>query len=416
MGQGKKLSVNRVVITGRGAVSPFGVGCASLHNGIWQGCSGVKIMAAWQQIKGLKSFLAAPVPEIDAKVLLPRAMRRTMGDMAVHATIAAREAADDAGLSADFLHSGRIGAAIGSTTGSPEAYETFYRKFLPEKSIEEMKSGFFFKIMSHSCAANVCLALGIKGEQWAPSSACSSSAQAIGLGYMLVKSGRQDVVLCGGADEVHHTVTMVFDVLKAASRNHDQPLATPRPFDIARDGVVCGGGSGVLVVESLASALARGAAIHGEILGFGHVTDSAHIANPHQDAMAAAMNGALREAGLSGGAIDYVNAHATGTPQGDLAEAAAINKTVGASVPVSSFKGHIGHTLGAAGALETIILLEMLRRQNIIPTLNLSDPDPLCCTINLPREIEARPINTVMKNNFAMGGVNTSLVFRRWLE
>ncbi|MEN8134612.1 MAG: beta-ketoacyl-[acyl-carrier-protein] synthase family protein [Thermodesulfobacteriota bacterium] len=408
------MSLNRVVITGRGAVSPFGIGTEQLANEVWQGQSGVRTMADWDQINGLKSFIAAPVPEIDAKSLLPRSTRRTMGDMAIHAAIAAREAANDAGLSDDFLKSGRVGVAIGSTTGSPVAYETFYQKFLPKRSVEQMKSGFFFKIMSHSCAANVCLYLGIKGEQWSPSSACSSSAQAMGLGYMLVKSGRQDAVLCGGADEVHHTVTMVFDVLKAASRKNDQPSSTPSPFDSNRDGVVCGGGSGVLVVESLDSALARGADIYCEILGFGHVNDSVHIANPHQEAMSAAMVAALKEGEVSANEIDYVNAHATATDQGDIAEAAAIKNTVGTSVPVSSFKGHIGHTLGAAGALETIILLEMLRRQEVVPTLNLSNPDPLCSDINLSREIESLKIDIVIKNNFAMGGVNTSLVFRRW--
>lgn len=373
-------------------------------------------MTDWQQITGLKSFMAAPVPEIDAKSLLPRSLRRTMGDMAIHAAIAAREAADNAAFSNDFLGSGRVGVAIGSTTGSPAVYEDFYQKFLPERSIEEMKSGFFFKIMSHSCAANVCLALGINGEQWAPSSACSSSAQAIGLAYMLVKSGRQDAVLCGGADEVHHTVTMVFDVLKAASRQNDQPTSNPRPFDGGRDGVVCGGGSGILAVESLDSALTRGANIYGEILGFGHVNDSTHIANPHEPAMTAAMTAALSEAGIPAEQIDYVNAHATGTLQGDIAEAAAIYQTVGSSVPVSSCKGHIGHTLGAAGALETIILLEMMRRQEIIPTRNLDNPDPHCSNINLPQQIEAQRIDTVIKNNFALGGVNTSLVFKRWLQ
>jgi 3-oxoacyl-[acyl-carrier-protein] synthase II len=410
------MSLNRVVITGRGAVSPFGTGSDKLVDGVWQGRSGVKIMDDWRQIKGLGSFLAAPVPEIDPKSLLPRAMRRTMGDMALHAALAAREAVDEAGFSTELLASGRIGVAIGSTTGSPGAYESFYEKFLPEKSIEEMKSGFFFKIMSHSCAANVCLALGIAGEQWSPSSACSSAAQAIGLGYLLVKSGRQDAILCGGADEVHHTVTMVFDVLKAASRQHDLPITSPRPFDTARDGVVCGGGSGVLVVESLESALSRDADIYCEILGFGHVNDSSHIANPHQDAMHGAMAAALKEAGVSSAEIDYVNAHATGTPQGDIAEAAAIYKTVGNVVPVSSFKGHLGHTLGAAGALESIILLAMMRRQEVIPTLNLDSPDPQCSNINLPQKIVARRIDTVIKNNFALGGVNTSLVFRRWLE
>jgi len=407
------MVLKRVVITGRGAVSPFGVGVPSLIEGIWQGRSGVRIMEEWRRIRGLKSYLAAPVPEVDGRDALPRAIRRTMGDMALHAAIAAREAVTEAGLTESLLASGRVGTVIGSTTGSPQTYEDFYRLFLPEESIEEVKSGFFFRIMSHSCAANVSLALGIRGEQWAPASACTSAAQAIGLAYLLIGSGRQDAVVCGGADEVHHTVTMVFDVLKAASRRHEIPLATPRPFDLERDGVVCGGGSGILVLESLESARARGAEILAEVLGFGQVCDSTHIANPDQTAMASAMRNAMAEAGIEGAAIDYVNAHATGTSQGDSAEATAIGKLFGRPVPVSSCKGHIGHTLGAAGALESIILLEMLQRQEIIPTLHLERPDPECAGVDLVREIRPARLDTVMKNNFALGGVNAALIFRR---
>ena len=405
--------MNRVVITGRGAVSPFGPGVANLITGIRSGQSGVRIMEEWRRIGGLHSYLAAPVPRIDPKQYLPRSVRRTMGDMAIHAAIAAREAADDAGLSDELMTSGKTGVVIGSTTGSPETYENFYRTFLPNESVTEVKSGFFFQIMSHSCAANVCQALGINGEQWAPTSACTSAAQAIGLGYLLIKSGRQDAVLCGGADETHHTVTMVFDVLKAASRHHDPELTTPRPFDRDRDGVVCGGGSGILVLESLESARARGAEIYCEILGFGHVTDSSHIANPHEDSMAKAMRQAMDEAGVEPSEIDYVNAHATGTLQGDIAESLAIAETFGLDTPVSSFKGHIGHTLGAAGALETLILLEMIKRQELFPTLHLENPDPQCGGIDLVREIKTHKINTVLKNNFALGGVNAALVLRR---
>lgn len=410
------MVLKRVVITGRGAVSPFGAGVGKLTDGIWRGASGVRLIEDWRRIRGLKSFLAAPVPELDARSELPRAIRRTMGDMAMHAALAAREAATEAGLSESFLASGRVGTVIGSTTGSPQTYEDFYRMFLPAESIEEVKSGFFFRIMSHSCAANVSLALGIKGEQWAPSSACTSAAQAIGLAYLLIGSGRQDAVLCGGADEVHHTVTMVFDVLKAASRRHQEPLATPRPFDRDRDGVVCGGGSGILVLESLESARARGAEIYAEVLGFGQVCDSTHIANPHRDAMAGAMHKAMAEAQVTGEEIDYVNAHATGTPQGDSAEAQAIGAVVGRPVPVSSCKGHIGHTLGAAGALESIILLEMLQRQEIIPTLHLDHPDPECAGVDLVREVRRASLETVMKNNFALGGVNAALIFRRRIK
>ena len=168
------MGLKRVVITGRGAVSPFGAGVGNLVDNVWRGHSGVKLIEEWRRIRGLKSFLAAPVPELEQRTELPRSIRRTMGDMALHAAIAAREAVTEAGLSEEFLGSGRVGTVIGSTTGSPQTYEDFYRMFLPEESIEEVKSGFFFRIMSHSCAANVSLALGIRGEQWAPASACTS--------------------------------------------------------------------------------------------------------------------------------------------------------------------------------------------------------------------------------------------------
>lgn len=408
------MSVNRVVITGRGSVSPFGIGSDSLLNGVWENKSSVRLIDEWKSIRGLKSFIAAPVPEFDEKKYLPRPLRRTMSSMAIYATLAAKEAVSDAGISQSFLESGAVGAAIGSTTGSPAVYEDFYRDFIPNRSIEEVKSGVFFKIMSHTCAANVCLALGITGEQWSPVSACTSSSQAIGLGYMLIKSGRQEAVLCGGADEVHHTVTMVFDVLKAASRRAEPPFATPRPFDKDRDGVVCGGGSGMLILENLDSALKRGAHIYCEILGFGHTTDSEHIANPHAVSMARAMQNGLNEAGVSHNEIDYINAHATGTVQGDIAESKAISSIFANKIPVSSFKGHIGHTLGAAGALETAIILEMFERQEIIPTLNLESPDPECGDVDFIMDRGKASLDTIIKNNFALGGVNTSLVLRRW--
>ncbi|MEN8140736.1 MAG: beta-ketoacyl-[acyl-carrier-protein] synthase family protein [Thermodesulfobacteriota bacterium] len=407
------MSLNRVAITGRGAISPFGLDVEALVENIWAGRSAVRLMPQWRQIKGLKSLLAAPVPEFDPKKMLPRSARRTMGPMAIYATLAAREAIKDAALSPEQLASGTTGVAIGSSTGSPSAYEDFYSRFLPQMATEQIKSGEFFKMMGHSCAANVAQALGINGEQWAAASACTSAAQSIGLGYLMVQTGRQGAMVCGGADEVHSSVTGVFDLLKAASVQNDDPPHTPRPFDLQRDGVVCGGGSGIVVLENLDQARQRGARIYGEIIGFGNVTDSSHIANPHEESMARAMTGAMREAGLQPGEIDYINAHATGTEQGDRAEAAAIKLAVNGEAPVSSFKGHIGHTLGAAGSLELIILLEMLERQEIVPTLNLQEADPACAVVNLVTEIKKQSLKTVLKNNFALGGVNAALAIRR---
>jgi len=407
------VALQRVVITGRGSVSPYGPGVQTLLDGIWQGHSCIKLMPEWQEVNGLESTLAAPLPPIDAKSLLPRSARRTMGPMALYATLASQEAIEDAGLPEKMIDSGSVGVAIGSTTGSPLIYEEFYRQFIPDKNIEEVRSGLFFKLMGHSCAANVCLALGINGEQWAPSSACASAAQAIGLGYLLIQTGRQSAMLCGGSDEVHPTVTMVFDVVKAASRKIQPPLTTPRPFDRDRDGVVCGEGSGILVLESLESAQERGAHIYAEIAGFGHVSDSSHIANPGEEAMALAMNNALADAKIDKSLVDYVNCHATGTILGDVAEAKAVHSAVGSKVPISSLKGHFGHALGAAGSLETIVLLEMMAREEIIPTLHLDNPDPACEVARLVQEIEPCRLNTVIKNNFALGGVNAALILKR---
>ncbi len=407
------MHLNRVVITGRGAVSPFGLGVDTLLENIWCGNSAVRRMEGWADIKGLKSHIAAPVPAFDCKTLLPRSVRRTMGAMATYATLATKEAIKDCALSDEILTSGKTGAAIGSTTGSAAAYEEFYSKYLPEKALEEIKSGEFFKMMGHSCVANVCLALGINGEQWAPVSACTSSSQSIGLGYILVQSGRQQVMLCGGADEAHASVTGVFDLLRAASCNNADPENGCRPFHQNRDGVVCGGGSGIVVLENYESAKARGVKIYGEIIGFGNVTDSGHIANPARESMIRAMRNAMAEAGLQPEDIDYVNAHATGTNLGDIAEAVAIAAAVDGETPVSSFKGHLGHTLGAAGALELIAVLEMLERQEILPTRNLDKIDPRCAVADLLTTKRFSNLTTVLKNNFALGGVNTSLVIRR---
>jgi 3-oxoacyl-[acyl-carrier-protein] synthase II len=222
-------------------------------------------------------------------------------------------------------------------------------------------------------------------------------------------------MLCGGADEVHPSVTGVFDLIRAASTSNSDPEHNPRPFDKNRDGVVCGGGSGILVLENLDSARRRGARIYGEILGFGNVNDSEHIANPHKDSMVRAMKNALQEAGLQPDEIDYINAHATGTELGDSAEAAAINLAVDGETPVSSLKGHIGHTLGAACALELIVLLEMLQRQEIIPTRNLEKADPECEVVNLVSTLKKHQIKTALKNNFALGGVNVALVIKRFV-
>jgi len=405
------LPPTRFVITGMGAVSAFGIGVQSLADGLHRGASGVRVMEEWTAIRGLESRLAAPVEDFDPKEHLPRTRRRTMGPMAAYAAVAAREAVEMAGLGEEELACGRTGVIIGSTTGSPSVYEDFYRNYLPDETVEDVRSGTFFRIMGHTTAANVSQTLGITGEQWSPSSACTTSTQAIGLAMLLIGSGRQDIVVCGGADEVHPTVTMIFDVLGAGAKREGK---SPAPFDRSRDGVVCGGGAGVLVMESLESARRRGAGIIAEVCGFGHVTDTGHIANPDAAAMEACISQALREAGVSPDEVDFVSAHATGTAAGDVAEARAIARVLGSEVPVASYKGHMGHTLAAAGALETIAAVMMMREGVVFPTLNLEETDPECAVANcITRQVETA-VNTVVKNSFALGGVNTSIVLKKW--
>jgi 3-oxoacyl-[acyl-carrier-protein] synthase II len=231
----------------------------------------------------------------------------------------------------------------------------------------------------------------------------------------MIALGKQETMLCGGADEFHPLTAATFDVMNAVSTGYNErPEATPRPFDRDRDGVVCAEGCGMLLLESLDSALRRGVPILAEIVGFACVTDTSNIANPNAESMERCMRLALRDAGVEAADVAYVNAHATATAQGDVAEAEAIHAVFGSDVPVSSLKGHIGHTMAASGAIELIGTIAMMQRGELIATHNLDHVDPACAMIRHVRPQERREIAVAVKNNFALGGVNASLVIRRY--
>ncbi len=404
--------MNRVVITGMGAVSPYGKGVDVLIESLIEGKSGIIRVNELVEIHGLRSWVAGLVHSIEPKEI-PRKYRRSMSNMSVYATLASQEALEQAGLGAEHCSNGQMGVVIGSTVGSIQATQEFFDNFLSNRSLEQMKSTIFFKIMNHSCAANVSQFLGITGRTLSPSAACSTSCQAVGYGYEMIAFGKQDYMLCGGADEFHPLTTGTFDVMNAASsRFNDQPHHTPRPFDRDRDGVVCSEGSGILLLESLDSAKRRGANILGEIIGFATVSDPSNIANPDVASIERCMQLALNDAGLDSEDIDYINAHATATIQGDAAESEAIYRLFGSNTPVSSFKGHLGHALAASGSLELIAVLEMLNRGCLIPTLNLDNVDESCGNIQHVQAIETSKFKTVIKNNFALGGVNSSLILQ----
>lgn len=408
------MSLNAVVVTGIGVISPLGNSYATLFEQLAQGRSGIAELPSLCSVGGLRSRLAATVKDVDAKQI-PRKNRRSMSDMSVYAYLASLQALSMADFPHEQLDSGTLGVTIGSTLGSTATSEGFFQDYFQDYSLERMKSGLFFQLMGHSCAANVAQSLGITGRVMALSAACATSCQAIGYAYEQIAFGKQLAILCGGADELHPLTVATFDVLHAASTGwNDCPNQAPGPFDQRRDGVICGEGSGVFLLENRDSALLRGATILAEVVGFATTSDTSSIANPDVGAMEHCMRLALADAGLTAADIDYINAHATGTGQGDIAEAEAIRAIFADAVPVSSLKGHLGHTMAASGAIELAASVGMLEHQQLIPTRNLLQIDERCRGISHLQHNEKRAVNTILKNNFAMGGINCTIIVRSY--
>jgi 3-oxoacyl-[acyl-carrier-protein] synthase II len=286
---------------------------------------------------------------------------------------------------------------------------------IDQKSTRGINATTYIKMMGHTAPVNLGVFLGVTGRIITTSSACTSGSQGIGYAYETIRSGRQIAMIAGGAEELCVTEAAVFDTLFATSVRNDDAETTPRPFDAERDGLVLGEGAGTLILEELEHAQARGARIHGEIVGFGTNSDGRHVTQPNAATMQIAMEMALADAGLPAAAIGYINAHGTGTDHGDIAESHATARVFGNRVPISSLKSYMGHTLGACGALEAWISLEMLRSGWFAPTINLKHIDPQCAELDyIVHEGRQTQCEYVMSNNFAFGGINTSLIFRRY--
>jgi 3-oxoacyl-[acyl-carrier-protein] synthase II len=406
----------RVVVTGMAGLSPLGSDWGTVRAGLLAGHSGVRVMSEWDAYDGLDTRLGAPVPDFSAPAHYPRKKTRSMGRVALMATRATEIALADAGLAGHpVLADGTTGIAYGSTSGSPPAMEIYAEAFYTKRSLKGIAGTDYLQAMSHTCAANLAQFFGITGRVIPTCSACTAGSQGIGYAYEAIVSGRQNVMVAGGAEELHAVNAAVFDIMFATSKRNHEPERTPRPFDRDRDGLVVGEGAGTLVLEALEHAEARGARIYAEIAGFGTNGDGTHITNPDVGGMHRVMELALRDAGLASADIGYVNAHGTATEAGDIAESLATHRVFGDGAPFSSLKSFLGHTLGAAGALEAWITIMMLREDWFAPTLNLDTPDPRCATLDYirggPRSLRAVH---AMSNNFAFGGVNTSLIFRRW--
>jgi len=423
---GKRMNEKkRVVVTGFGAISPLGHDWPTALAALRAERNKVAVMAGWEDYEGLNTQLGVPAQPFELPAHYNRKTMRSMGRVAVMATRASELALIDAGLlgqgadamQADpLLHSGRMGVSYGSSAGTPAAIGDFGRMIM-EKTTEGITANTYIKMMSHTAAVNIGVFFGLTGRVITTSSACTSGSQGIGYAYEAIQSGRQVAMLAGGAEELDATEAAVFDTLFATSTKNDQPDHTPRPFDAARDGLVLGEGACTLVLEELEHARTRGATIHAELIGYGTNSDGSHVTHPKSETMAQAMRLALEDADIPASAIGYVNAHGTATEQGDMAESAATLAVLGARVPISSLKSYIGHTLGACGALEAWLSIEMMREGWFAPTINLTQVDPRCAPLDYitqgGRELQT---DIVMSNNFAFGGINTSLIFRRWRD
>ncbi|MBN2718666.1 MAG: beta-ketoacyl-ACP synthase [Deltaproteobacteria bacterium] len=409
--------MNRVVVTGMSGITCLGQDWETVKGGLLSRKSGVRKMPHWKEIEGLSSFLGAPIVDFEVPKHYSRKHLRTMGRVAVFAIRSVELALKDAGLlDSVLLTDGTTGVSFGSTNGAADASIAFMKAIGVNKTLQGVKGSQFIKFMTHTCAANISQFFQTRGRLIPACSACTSGSQAIGFGYEAVKYGTQDIMICGGAEELGAVGTAVFDVMFATSRRNDSPSTTPRPFDKDRDGLVVGEGAATLILESLESAKRRGATIYGEIVGFASNCDGEHMVNPSPDGMENVMKLSLKSAALSPSQIDFVSAHGTSTEIGDVAESIATAACFEREIPFASLKSYFGHTLGACGAIEAWICMHQICEGWVAPTINLDNVDPECGRLDYVTESRPLAQTYVMSNNFAFGGVNTSLIFKKWVE
>ncbi|PLW67664.1 beta-ketoacyl-ACP synthase [Pseudohalioglobus lutimaris] len=405
--------MKRVVVTGTGCISSLGSDWAEVSARLKAGRNAIVHMQDWDQYEGLFTRLGGPA-EFSKPAEWSRKAVRSMGRVAMMAVKASEQALAEAGLLGDeLLASGDVGVSYGSSAGSTSATADF-GNMLIKKRTDGLNATSYIRMMSHTCPVNIGVFFGIKGRIYTTSSACTSSSQGIGYGYEAIRNGLQTVMVCGGAEELCPTEAAVFDTLYATSTRNDQPSLTPRPFDQDRDGLVIGEGACTLVLEELEHARARGATIYAEVVGFATNSDGAHVTQPDLDSICVVLQRALDSAGVSAADIGYISAHGTATERGDIAESQAVLKVLGDRVPISALKSYTGHTLGACGSLEAWVTLNMMREGWFHPTLNLDHVDERCAPIDyIAGEGRDLDCDIAMSNNFAFGGINTSLIFKR---
>ncbi|WP_027373069.1 beta-ketoacyl-[acyl-carrier-protein] synthase family protein [Chryseobacterium sp. UNC8MFCol] len=403
---------NRVVITGMGIYSCIGTSLEEVRESLFHGKSGIVLDKERKEF-GFRSGLTGVVPKPDLKNLLNRRQRVSMGEESEYAYLATVDALKQANLDEAFLESHEVGILYGNDSVSQAVVESIDIA-REKKDTTLMGSGAIFKSMNSTVTMNLSTIFKLKGINLTISAACASGSHSLGLAYMMIKNGFQEMIICGGAQETNKYSMASFDGLGVFSAREDEPAKASRPFDARRDGLIPSGGAASLIVESLESAQRRGAPIIAEIIGYGFSSNGGHISTPNVDGPALAMERALKQSGLKASDIDYINAHATSTPIGDANEARAIYEIFGNKVPVSSTKSMTGHECWMAGASEVIYSILMMQNDFVAPNINLENPDNEAQKINLVSKTKNQKIDVFLSNSFGFGGTNSALIVKKF--
>ncbi|HEY0611234.1 MAG TPA: beta-ketoacyl-[acyl-carrier-protein] synthase family protein [Chitinophaga sp.] len=405
--------MTRVVITGLGIYSCIGKNLEEVKDSLYHGRSGI-IVDPERKAFGYRSALTGHVQKPDLKGLLDRRARLTMPEQAEFAYMSTREALAQAGIDADYIDRTEVGILFGNDSTAKPVVESM-DIIREKKDTMLVGSGSVFQTMNSTVNMNLATIFKLKGINFSVSAACASGSHAIGLGYMFIKNGMQDCVICGGAQEINMYAMGNFDGIATFSVREDDPAGASRPFDRDRDGLVPSGGAATVILESLESAQRRGATILGEVLGYGFSSNGAHISNPTVEGPVRSLQVALKDAGLEPKDIPYINAHATSTPAGDASEAKALYEVFGASRPyISSTKSMTGHECWMAGASEIVYSMLMMQNSFIAPNINLENPDEDAAKLNIAGTTINKDFNIFLSNSFGFGGTNSSLIVRRW--
>ena len=401
----------RVVVTGMGIWSCLGTNLEDVKTSLYEGRSGIGIEQE-RITYGYQSALTGIVEKPVLKGLLHRRLRVGLSEEAEYAFMAAREAFANAGIDEEFMMKNEIGVIFGNDSSAKPVIEA--ANIMAEKHDSQLLgSGLIFQSMNSTVNMNLSSIFHLRGVNFSVSSACASGSHSIGLGYLLIKQGLQDRVLCGGAQETNYYSMATFDALNAFSKRMDEPTKASRPFDRDRDGLIPSGGAAALVLEDYESAVKRGAPIIAEVCGYGFSSNGGGISQPSDDGSVIAMTRALQDAGLETDDIDYVNAHATSTHQGDMFEAIALDRLFhGKHALISSTKSMTGHECWMAGASEAVYSILMMQHHFVAPNINFENPDEYSEPLNLATQTVETEIHTVLSNSFGFGGTNSALVIK----